>query len=258
MTSSIKQSALTDEDFWSKRNKRVKEETIIPSKPVWLKKLEPILKEESHIKSVLEIGVYPGKMLLYLAENTDLECHGVDFDEQISKLMKMENFRKHNISLVHHDLFSWAPGRTFDFVYSHGFIEHFTAPKEVVQKHWDLVSPNGILLLTVPAHTPAQYWMRRSMYKPEYWQEARRTHNAAVMKLKPLSDLTTSLPGSKIVAAYHCGEFRASFGFGPQALKWWVKGVLPFMRPFERLTQKFGWSSPMFSPTACVVIKKEA
>lgn len=257
MTPGSNQSALTDLNFWSTRNKRIRKDAITPSKPVWFDRIKESFVGENAPGSALEIGVYPGKMLLFLAENTGMECHGIDFDDQINNLISHERFEENNVSLVHDDLFTWNPGRTFDFVYSHGFIEHFTSPRKVVEKHWELVSPGGLLLLSVPAHTLAQYWMRRTMYKREYWEEARRTHNARVMKLKPLVRLTSKLNGSTLVSAYHCGEFRATFGFGKKALRPWAKFVIPLLRPLELTTRRLKWSSGLFSPTACVIVKKE-
>src|SRR5262245_58148109 len=86
------------------------------------------------------------------------EPYGVDYSDEITRTTEL--FRFNGLpapTLFHTDFFKWEPGRTFDVVYSIGFIEHFEDPRMIIEKHLRLLRPGGRLIITLPHFAHLQY-----------------------------------------------------------------------------------------------------
>ncbi len=101
---------------------------------------------------VLEIGGSPGQYLIYVHNNFGYEVHSLDYS-QAGCQKTAENFRLLNIEgkIYNRDIFEdLSDLPRFDVVFSLGFIEHFSNLSSIVQKHLELLKPDGILLLGAP------------------------------------------------------------------------------------------------------------
>ena len=118
---------------------------------------ERFLKPDSK-KSVLEIGCAGGEYLCYMHKHFGFQPFGVDYSDEIVKTAEL--FRHNQLgepTLFHEDFFSWHPGRTFDVVFSIGFIEHFQDTRMIIERHARLLSPGGTLIITLPHFAHMQY-----------------------------------------------------------------------------------------------------
>jgi SAM-dependent methyltransferase len=202
------------------------------------------------------VGVVPGGLLNYFARNGRYQCSGVDFSPKIVELR--EAFQRAGVEaeLVQADFLQWNPGRRFDVVYSVGFVEHFDNYREVVERHWDLVAEDGILVLVVPTATPAQWLLRRILYTDTAWKELWTSHNRDIMSVSALRDVAGALRGSEILVARPAGEFFVAFGPGSSGVRPVTRFVVPLLEPLTWLANRLGVSSRLFSPSAVVAARK--
>lgn len=104
----------------------------------------------SEIKTAFEIGCYPGKFLTIPASKGVI-VSGIDYIPQITGLEKI--FHEHGYQVdefINGDFLDFISEKKYDCVMSFGFLEHFKNWQEVLEKHLDLVSENGYLIMEVP------------------------------------------------------------------------------------------------------------
>lgn len=98
-----------------------------------------------------EVGCFPGR---YLAALGDLgfRLNGIDSTPRTKTEMKswLEKQGYSVGQVMQGDFFELPDSRSYDLVYSVGFIEHFPNWAEAIRKHAELVKPGGLLLITVP------------------------------------------------------------------------------------------------------------
>ncbi len=105
---------------------------------------------------VIEIGSAPGTALVWLNEKFGLVPYGIEYS-QAGVELNMVIFASHGLepaNVIHADFLSGDIetrfAGQFDVVVSHGFIEHFDNPKEVVSMHTALLKRGGILIISIP------------------------------------------------------------------------------------------------------------
>ena len=162
-------------------------------------------------KSVLEIGCAGGEYLCYMARRFGFRAFGVDYSDEI---VRTANLFKYNElpapELFKEDFFQWQPGRTFDIVYSIGFIEHFEDPRRVLRKHSDLLAPGGRLIVTMPHFAHLQYLF--------HWlidRDNLRKHNTRIMRLPVLRKAAEGLP-----LRLNYLDYFETFGFWTERKTW--------------------------------------
>ncbi len=155
--------ALTEPEFWDRFWGSVR----LPALPdhakryerCFLELFERFFKPDAALK-VFEAGCAPGAWLSYFNRRFGYQAHGCDTSPRGVELTR-ENFRLLGIdgTVVQCDLLD-APGEgTFDVVLSLGFIEHFTDPGPVLDKHVRLLRPGGVLVLEVPNLVGLNAWL---------------------------------------------------------------------------------------------------
>lgn len=103
--------------------------------------------------TLIELGCADSLWLPYLAKNYESKCYGIDFSELGCQLAQRNlALADVNGTILCEDFFTYAKARTeaFDFVYSMGFIEHFTSPQSVLEEMSNLLKPGGTMLTTIP------------------------------------------------------------------------------------------------------------
>lgn len=132
------------EEYWS--NYRFDE---IPGSVVF-KQFMPRLRQG---ESFIEIGGFPGILAAYFYRQGVRDVTVLDFHmnrEVVRKFEKANQLPENTIQCISTDFFAFSPLRLYDVVLSVGFIEHFQNTKEVIQRHVDLLSDNGQLLILIP------------------------------------------------------------------------------------------------------------
>jgi SAM-dependent methyltransferase len=101
---------------------------------------------------VLEIGCGGSRWLGFFAGGLGLESWGIDYSPEGLKLLEQSYSGVPNVCLVLGDFFdpTLLPAEQFDFIYSLGFIEHFTETPIVTQRIAQLLRPGGRVMTLVP------------------------------------------------------------------------------------------------------------
>lgn len=250
--------ALSDREIW------VKQQSVTPmhykgDKPVWYDRLSRFLPKSPETK-FLEVGVVPGRIMLFFAQTMHYRCTGVDFLPKISEVKLQYEKLGVEAKLVEADFFNWQNDELFDIVYSKGFIEHFTDYESVIRKHWEKVAPGGLMILEVPTFiTPVQWWIREVFYEPWFFKDVLSFHNLDIMSLDALKTSVMKVcPGEKILVAtrdpgikvpFRCSLKGIRKGFGRKML--WL-----LIKISDKILRLFGISSRWFSGGAVVMIRK--
>lgn len=101
-------------------------------------------------KECIEIGCFPGT---YLAVFGDLgyRLSGIDFCDNLSAVEPgFKDIGYKTGSFINEDFLTFESTKKFDIVASFGFIEHFTNYVTLIEKHANLVSSDGYLILEAP------------------------------------------------------------------------------------------------------------
>ncbi len=164
--------------------------------------LRPRLAGKTGLKS-LEIGSAPGRISLELWRRLGLVPYGLEYTEAGVRAQQAL-YRKCGLSeewVMLGDLFDgeWRArhAESFDVVASFGLIEHFGDPQDVVAKHWELLRPGGLLVVTVPnlnEHTLYGRLVRR--FNPAVYA----LHNTATCTRAAFARLASALDGGIV----HC------------------------------------------------------
>jgi L-malate glycosyltransferase len=104
-------------------------------------------------KSCIEIGCFPGGYLTIFGDK-GWEVNGVDWVRNLNPTvptwLKKYGCRVGEFYQQNFELFHQSPPKTFDLVYSLGFVEHFKNWRDIIRWHCDLVAPGGYLLIGTP------------------------------------------------------------------------------------------------------------
>lgn len=107
--------------------------------------------------SIFELGCFPCRYLSHFAKKFKLEANGVDItseiDKQLFKWLKENDIKVGNI--FNADAFEIIDklkkeNKTFDIVYSIGFIEHFTNYLDIIECHDKILKKEGLLIISAP------------------------------------------------------------------------------------------------------------
>ena len=149
--------ALTDEKLWTEiwelQQHKVRSLRWLYAANRQLAKLfERGVSSFTHPK-LIEIGCADSLWLPYLAQNHDSDVYGIDFSEIGCQLAK-RNLAVKNArgTIICQDFFDFAKmhSMAFDFVYSMGVIEHFTAPTGILKEMYCILKPGGRMLTILP------------------------------------------------------------------------------------------------------------
>jgi SAM-dependent methyltransferase len=178
---------------------------------------------------VLEVGCAPGRNLVRFHSLFGYTPFGVEYAQAGVELTR-RTFEEHELNpgnVIHSDFFSEsfqaAYVNSFDVVLSRGFIEHFTDPDTVLQKHLNLLVPGGMLIVTIPNFRGVNYWLGWPLMRDLY-----RLHNLNIMDLKTFRKLMTMSDLVPVFCGYQ-GMFNLGL-FDTGRKTGWQKVILPVMR----------------------------
>lgn len=207
-------------------------------------------KEDLHF---LEIGCAPGTILSDFCAEFNYIAHGVEYaadSEDIKTLLRNDGVR---IGEIHReDFFNWTPPRQYDIVASFGFIEHFNNADEVLDRHFAICAPGGLVVIVVPNFARGQFLLR--------WifdRENLRRHNTKIMNLKFFCDALKRNRATMIEAAFAGGNY--GFWREPDTPMAWIKTRLYWRadRALKQIATKLPCDSNKYlSPYLYAVMQK--
>ncbi|MCK9351780.1 MAG: class I SAM-dependent methyltransferase [Candidatus Pacebacteria bacterium] len=184
------QTTLTTKKDWSEyydKNAHTQEKK---EKPVAFSELFDAYLKPDKNKTVLEIGCAGGDFLYHIHNKFSHIPYGIDYSEKIE--LTRNKFSENGAvapTLYLQDLMTWTTEKKFDVVCSFGFVEHFENFDFVIKKHADLVSNDGLLILTIPHFSHGQYFL--------HWLLDRKNlklHNTKIMNLRSFKKAFAKLP----------------------------------------------------------------
>lgn len=135
------------------------------------------------IKSYMEIGGAPGTIMSYMYHEHGLDVSTIDFCDPhiLSDLLSgnsIKNYHIYNEDFSNTDIKKHH--KKYDLVASWGFVEHFELEEsdKFIQKHKDMVSDNGYLIIELPNIRGFNWLLYRIMNN-----ELLKIHNTKTMDI---------------------------------------------------------------------------
>ena len=198
-----------------------------------------------------EVGCYPGPFSIYLAKRFGFRVNGIDTTPFVSTHLPA-HLREQNVEvgeLIQGDFFTYDAERTFDVVCSFGFIEHFKDYKHAIERHLNLLSDDGTLVISTPNFRNIQYFLHR-------WLDAENLerHVLAAMSLREWRKQLESA-GLKIIwqGYYRTADF------------WWESSEttvqlerkrLMVRRALQAIDRRISWPNRWLSPYMITFAKR--
>ena len=148
---------------------------------------------------VLEIGFAPGKQLAWIAQALGASVSGIDFSAPGVRLSQ-QLFEHLGLTgdLRCEDVFATSfPLGSFDVVYSQGVIEHFHDPRAIVRRHFELLRPGGVAVITIPNYAGI-YGRLQARLDPENLS----IHNTSIMTRDTFAALVPSDIAESVTVRY--------------------------------------------------------
>lgn len=137
-------------------------------------------------RSIVEIGAYPGGYLLAMARDLDLRPTAIDYTEHAQDIARLFAYNGLAAPEILNEDFFEVQVAPFDVVTSFGFVEHFEDLGPVMDRHVDMVSEGGHLVISVPYIGGWQGLLRRLVYTDHALRAMLTSHNTATMQLAAL------------------------------------------------------------------------
>jgi SAM-dependent methyltransferase len=203
--------------------------------------------ERDPSRRVFEAGCAPGAWLSYFSRRYGYKAFGCDTSPRGVELTR-ENFRLLGVDgEVFPCDFLDAPGDgTYDVVLSLGFIEHFTDPGPVLDKHVRLLKPGGTLVLEVPNLTALNAWF--------VTKDLLSVHNQSLMNRRFFEEFGRSR-GLETVYLEYLGGFEPD-NLGPERGAIIRRAVLKVLRILRALPGAGKLNSSAFSAFLIGIYRK--
>ena len=135
---------------------------------------------------LIELGCAPGRWLIYFHQKFGYQVSGCDSAPQAVEVTRASVARANvPAEIILADIME-APlsAGAYDVVLSLGFIEHFTDPWPVLERHVRLAKPGGIVVLEIPNFTGLNRWiLQRGAHR------LLEAHNTRMMSLSFFREL---------------------------------------------------------------------
>ncbi|WP_281298286.1 class I SAM-dependent methyltransferase [Flavobacterium limnophilum] len=164
-------------DYWTKAHGKINIE-LNPNDLI--KKWISSNIDFANIKSVFEIGCYPGRYLTIFGDQ-GVEVNGVDYIKEVKKLPEIFELKKYKVGQFYNcDFFELEPNIKYDCVMSLGFIEHFDNWERTMINHFNFINDEGYLIIEVPNFRGMLQRIPRMLFDYENYKR----HNLNSMYLK--------------------------------------------------------------------------
>ncbi|AUX40603.1 3-demethylubiquinone-9 3-methyltransferase [Sorangium cellulosum] len=190
---------LTSQDYWEEHWQKHLSAADLSGGFELYDDIAPFLPRGEDV-SFLEIGCAPGRILAEFCGRLGFTAYGLDYAGDPSIIEQALTARGIRLGKVEKgDFFSWNPGEKFDIVASFGFIEHFDDAAAVVDRHFEMVKPGGMVVVSMPNFAGGQ--------KALHWLFDRRNldgHNTRIMNV-PFLEAAARRNRAEIVQARYTG-----------------------------------------------------
>lgn len=156
-------------------------------------------------KSIIEIGGFPGRYLAYLSSKFHLVPTCLDFNSDSKQIEATFNaMGVKDYSILQKDFTEFIPDKTYDFVISNGFIEHFEDFEDILDLHVSYLKADGKLFVMIPNK---RYFRKVYGFLCDY--NNLKAHNLKSMKLKVFKEFAKR-NNLKIITLQYYGGFPYS------------------------------------------------
>ena len=213
---------------------------------------------------IIEIGSAPGENLVTISRKFDYIPYGVEYTESgveaTRELFEANDLEPGNIILADFfdEKFQEKYTGQFDIVMSLGFIEHFTEPKSVVEKHINLLKPGGYLLVAIPNFRGINYLL--SSY---FCKHTLKAHNLEIMKKRKFRSLfefaNIEVIYSRFYGTFNCGLI---YGKNKSPFKLRLMNLCMFLQKlfdiaFYTFFRKGGIDGSLISPYQMMICRRK-
>lgn len=189
------EASLTDRGFWKTYwDNHILED--VPTKVIY----QPYIPRLQKKQSFIEIGGFPGYNTGYFYKNVCRDVTLLDFfiDKNIvHKLEASANIPSGSIQCIEHDFLTYQSDKSYDIVFSSGFIEHFEDTHDIISRHARLLSDKGSLLIVLP-----NFRGLNGLVQHLFDRENLKAHNLKSMHRKYLKQIATELGLKHIEVKY--------------------------------------------------------
>ena len=132
--------------------------------------LSKYLKQNS---KMVEIGCGGASLSVSIAHKID-SYTGIDYSEEAITLAKKNTNNMNNVKIIYQNALNLDPGLLgkFDVVWSSGLVEHFPTYGPIIEAHYKLAAPGGVVLISVPyKYSYHTIWYKLTRPKPfrRFW-----------------------------------------------------------------------------------------
>jgi SAM-dependent methyltransferase len=175
---------------------------------------------------VIEIGCGGSRWIGYFDRVLGCETWGIDYSPEGLAIAEKSNSCRPRVRLVAGDFFdpSALPGEYFDFIYSLGFIEHFTDAVLVTRRMFQLLRPGGRVMTLVPNFLSAYGSIQKRVNRATFDKHV-------IMSAAMLDDAHLAGGMTGVAAA----RFFGCFGPGVIDYGSWQRFLLPPIRLTQHL-----------------------
>ena len=244
---------LTDRAFWLSYWESKKDLVFeIPSRYPFLSDLDLLIRKRN-IRTLLEIGGFPGYYSVWAQRQHDVSATLLDFivhREILQKLEKANHVREGSVRTVEADIFTLQPDPRYDLVISNGLIEHFSDTADILGRHAQFIRPGGALFVALPNFRGLNGWLQRTFDPANY-----EKHNIGCMDPGYLRAACESI-GLENAGARYAGYFMLWLE-NPEKQPFWVRAFVKLMWfPIKVFFKVFPFNTKAFSPYIVVTAVK--
>jgi len=111
-----------------------------------VRKYEQIIHYTKKPGKVLDIGCGLGEVISVFQEN-GWNCMGIEFNEFAANFAK----EKFHLNIINKSIYDFEASEKFDLIMLWGALEHFYNPKKILEKIFELLNDDGLLVIEVPS-----------------------------------------------------------------------------------------------------------
>lgn len=133
---------------------------------------------------MIEIGGFPGILAGYLKKKFDYDTTILDYVIHPKLVHKVENLyslEKGSLKTIKSDFLTYNSDEKYDIVISNGFVEHFENWHNILERHFNLLSERGVLLVIIPNFLEINGYCQKIFDKNNF-----KKHNLKAMDIKEI------------------------------------------------------------------------
>ncbi|MCD2259807.1 class I SAM-dependent methyltransferase [Psychroserpens luteolus] len=144
---------LTTQAYWEAYYKRnnVSKQQIINVCSQYDTYWDLLFGDKPEGKDLIEIGGFPGRYLAYLASKYNVKPTCLDYNSDAKQIEASFNVLDVNdYDILQKDFTTYETLKTYDYVISNGFIEHFEDFNSILDNHVSYLNNHGKMLIMIP------------------------------------------------------------------------------------------------------------